>query len=97
MEKIAVKDLKQLGGRLADQNITLDVTPAAQEWLANKGYEPAYGARPLQRLITTAVETPLAKQLIAGDIVPESTVTIGVKDGALDFTSKENTPAPAEA
>ncbi|KRN18728.1 ATP-dependent chaperone ClpB [Lacticaseibacillus camelliae] len=97
VEKIAVKDLKQLGGRLADQNITLDVTPAAQEWLANKGYEPAYGARPLQRLITTAVETPLAKQLIAGDIVPESTVTIGVKDGALDFTSKENTPAPAEA
>ncbi|MFD1442138.1 ATP-dependent chaperone ClpB [Lacticaseibacillus hegangensis] len=97
VEKIAVKDLKQLGGRLADQNITLDVTPAAEEWLANKGYEPAYGARPLQRLITTAVETPLAKQLIGGQILPDSTVTIGVKDGALDFASEENAPTPAEA
>lgn len=97
VEKIAVKDLNQLSNRLADQNITLDVTPAAEEWLANKGYEPAYGARPLQRLITTAVETPLAKQLIAGDILPDSTVTIGVKDGALAFTSKENAPAPENA
>ena len=97
VEKIAAKDLKQLGGRLADQNITLDVTPAAEEWLANKGYEPAYGARPLQRLITTAVETPLAKQLIGGQILPDSTVTIGVKDGALDFASEENAPTPAEA
>lgn len=97
VEKIAVKDLGQLSNRLADQNITLDVTPAAEEWLANKGYEPAYGARPLQRLITTAVETPLAKQLIGGQILPDSTVTIGVKDGALDFASEENAPTPAEA
>ena len=97
VEKIAVKDLGQLSNRLADQNITLDVTPAAEEWLANKGYEPAYGARPLQRLVTTAVETPLAKQLIGGQILPDSTVTIGVKDGALDFANKENTPTPAEA
>ena len=52
VEKIAVKDLKQLGTRLADQQISLDITPAAQEWLAHKGYEPAFGARPLQRLIT---------------------------------------------
>ncbi|WP_125581718.1 ATP-dependent chaperone ClpB [Lacticaseibacillus suibinensis] len=94
VEKIAVKDLDQLSKRLADQNIQLTVTPAAQEWLAHKGYEPAYGARPLQRLITTAVETPLAKQLIAGTIMPDSTVEIGVKDAALTFTSQ---PAGATA
>ncbi|MFD1433146.1 ATP-dependent chaperone ClpB [Lacticaseibacillus yichunensis] len=93
VEKIAVKDLASLSDRLADQEVTLDVTPAAQEWLADKGYEPAYGARPLQRLITTAVETPLAKKLIAGEILPQSTVEIGVKDGGLTFTSTAAAPA----
>ncbi|WP_204122442.1 ATP-dependent chaperone ClpB [Lacticaseibacillus mingshuiensis] len=92
VEKIAVKDLASLSNRLADQEVTLDVTPAAQEWLADKGYEPAYGARPLQRLITTAVETPLAKKLIAGDILPQSKVEIGVKDGSLTFTSTTAAP-----
>ncbi|WP_125703256.1 ATP-dependent chaperone ClpB [Lacticaseibacillus daqingensis] len=93
VEQIAVKDLDRLGARLSQQDITLTVTPAAQEWLAHKGYEPAYGARPLQRLITTAVETPLAKQLIAGTILPQSTVTIGVTAGQLTFTSAANPPA----
>ncbi|WP_225047310.1 ATP-dependent chaperone ClpB [Lacticaseibacillus kribbianus] len=88
VEKIAVKDLAQLGARLAAQDITLDVTPAAQEWLAHKGYQPAYGARPLQRLITIVVETPLARELIAGTVAPQSTVTVGVQDGLLTFASK---------
>ncbi len=64
VKKIAVKDLHELGTRLADQQISLDITPEAQTWLADKGYDPAFGARPLQRLITSAVETPLAKELI---------------------------------
>ncbi|WP_179395349.1 ATP-dependent chaperone ClpB [Lacticaseibacillus absianus] len=88
VEKIAIKDLDHLSQRLAAQEIALTVTPAAQEWLAHKGYDPAYGARPLQRLITVAVETPLAKRLISGDILPNSTVEIGVADGQLSFTSK---------
>ena len=90
IEKIVMKDLEHLNTRLQDQDIRLSVTPAAQEWLADKGYEPAYGARPLQRLITNAVETPLAKQLIAGDILPNSTVTLGVDAGQLTFLSKVN-------
>lgn len=90
IEKIVMKDLEHLNTRLQDQDITLSVTPAAQEWLADKGYEPAYGARPLQRLITNAVETPLAKQLIAGDILPNSTVTLGVEAGQLTFSSAVN-------
>jgi ATP-dependent Clp protease ATP-binding subunit ClpB len=87
IERIVMKDLAGLNERLAAQDIHLSVTPAASEWLADKGYEPAYGARPLQRLITTAVETPLAKQIIGGQIVPPSTVTLGVADGKLTFTS----------
>lgn len=88
VEKIAVKDLKQLGTRLADQQISLDITPAAQEWLARKGYEPAFGARPLQRLITSAVETPLAKELIRGTVMPGQEVVITVADDQLQFKAK---------
>ena len=88
VEKIAVKDLKQLGTRLADQQISLDITPAAQEWLAHKGYEPAFGARPLQRLITSAVETPLAKELIRGTVMPGQKVVITVADDQLQFKAK---------
>ncbi|MEO2790042.1 ATP-dependent chaperone ClpB [Lacticaseibacillus paracasei] len=88
VEKIAVKDLKQLGTRLADRQISLDITPAAQEWLAHKGYEPAFGARPLQRLITSAVETPLAKELIRGTVMPGQEVVITVADDQLQFKAK---------
>ncbi|MCB5814583.1 ATP-dependent chaperone ClpB [Lacticaseibacillus paracasei] len=88
VEKIAVKDLKQLGTRLAEQQISLDITPAAQEWLAHKGYEPAFGARPLQRLITSAVETPLAKELIRGTVMPGQEVVITVADDQLQFKAK---------
>lgn len=88
VEKIAVKDLKQLGTRLADQQISLDITPEAQEWLAHKGYEPAFGARPLQRLITSAVETPLAKELIRGTVMPGQEVVITVADDQLQFKAK---------
>lgn len=88
VEKIAVKDLRQLGTRLADQQTSLDITPAAQEWLAHKGYEPAFGARPLQRLITSAVETPLAKELIRGTVMPGQEVVITVADDQLQFKAK---------
>ncbi|KLI76420.1 MULTISPECIES: ATP-dependent chaperone ClpB [Lacticaseibacillus] len=88
VKQIAVKDLHQLGTRLADQQITLDITPEAQTWLADKGYDPAFGARPLQRLITSAVETPLAKELIRGTIEPGQEVVITVVDDQLQFKAK---------
>ncbi|TLQ51315.1 ATP-dependent chaperone ClpB [Lacticaseibacillus casei] len=89
VKQIAVKDLHQLGTRLADQQITLDMTPEAQTWLADKGYDPAFGARPLQRLITSAVETPLAKELIRGTIEPGQEVVITVVDDQLQFKAKQ--------
>ncbi|RXT56861.1 ATP-dependent chaperone ClpB [Lacticaseibacillus chiayiensis] len=89
VKQIAVKDLHQLGTRLADQQITLDITPEAQTWLADKGYDPAFGARPLQRLITSAVETPLAKELIRGTIEPDQKVVITVVDNQLQFKAKQ--------
>ena len=77
---------------MSDQEITLTIDDPAKEWLAKKGYEPAYGARPLQRFITEQVETPLAKQIIAGKIMPKSVVEIrlGEQDNLI-FTAKEKT------
>ncbi|MBM6439537.1 ATP-dependent chaperone ClpB [Lacticaseibacillus rhamnosus] len=89
VKKIAVKELHELGTRLADQQISLDITPEAQTWLADKGYDPAFGARPLQRLITSAVETPLAKELIRGTIQPGQEVVITVADDQLQFKAKQ--------
>ncbi|MDF3334663.1 ATP-dependent chaperone ClpB [Lacticaseibacillus rhamnosus] len=89
VKKIAVKDLHELGTRLADQQISLNITPEAQTWLADKGYDPAFGARPLQRLITSAVETPLAKELIRGTIQPGQEVVITVADDQLQFKAKQ--------
>ena len=57
------------------------------------GYDPAYGARPLRRFITMHIETPLAKEIVAGKILPHSTVTIGLEDNKLTFDSKVDAPA----
>lgn len=85
VKAIVVKMLAELSNRLATQEITLTISDAAKTWVAEEGYDPAFGARPLRRYITNYVETPLAKQLIAGDILPNSTVTIDLVDDHLVF------------
>ncbi|HEX5018251.1 MAG TPA: ATP-dependent chaperone ClpB [Actinomycetes bacterium] len=67
-----------LSRRLADRRITLTVTDAASEWLAREGYDPAYGARPLRRLIQTEIGDALAKQIIAGQVADGDEVTVDV-------------------
>ena len=78
IEKIVDKFIGQLSARLSSQEIELKINDDAREWIAKEGYDPAYGARPLQRFITTHVETPLAKEIIAGKVMPHSVVTIGL-------------------
>ncbi|WP_416352983.1 ATP-dependent chaperone ClpB [Agrilactobacillus fermenti] len=85
VKQIVVKLIRQLTKRLAAQEIKLTVTPTAQTWIAEKGYDPAFGARPLQRFIVGQVETPLAKEIIAGHILPHSLVTIDLVDDTLTF------------
>ena len=63
--KIVDLQVKQVASRLTDRRITLDVTEAAREWLADTGYDPAYGARPLRRLVQTEVGDQLARMLLA--------------------------------
>ncbi len=68
----------QLGRRLAVRRITVEVSPAAHQWLARTGYDPAYGARPLRRLVQTAIGDPLARLLLAGDVPDGSAVHVDV-------------------
>ena len=73
--------LALLEKRLAVRRIAIMVTEAAKTWLAETGYDPAYGARPLRRLIQTAIGDPLARLLIAGEVVDGGSVTVDVGDG----------------
>ncbi|MBB4906579.1 ATP-dependent chaperone ClpB [Actinophytocola algeriensis] len=67
-----------LGRRLAARRLTLDVSPAAREWLALNGFDPVYGARPLRRLVASAIGDQLAKSLLAGEIRDGDTVRVDV-------------------
>ena len=71
----------QVSARLTDRRITLDVTDSAREWLANTGYDPAYGARPLRRLVQTEVGDQLARMLLAGEVHDGDTVLVDQTGG----------------
>ena len=76
MDAIVDIQLRRLGKRLAGRKITLDVDAAAQKWLADEGYDPVFGARPLKRVIQRALQDPLAEALLAGDILDGSAVAV---------------------
>ncbi|MDX3536119.1 ATP-dependent chaperone ClpB [Streptomyces sp. MB09-01] len=75
---IAELQIGRLAKRLADRRLTLDVTPEALAWLAVKGNDPAYGARPLRRLIQTAIGDRLAKEILSGEVRDGDTVRVDV-------------------
>ena len=77
-----------LGKRLVARRITLEVTDTAREWLALTGWDPAYGARPLRRLVQQAIGDQLARALLAGDIRDGDTVVVDREDGADVLTVK---------
>ncbi|WP_216211645.1 ATP-dependent chaperone ClpB [Amycolatopsis aidingensis] len=72
--------VERLARRLAQRRLTLDVTPAAREWLALNGFDPIYGARPLRRLVQSAIGDQLAKQLLAGEVRDGDTVLVDVPE-----------------
>ena len=83
--------LKYLHDLLAGRHIELSLNNDAKVWLADKGYEPAYGARPLKRVIQTELQNKLAEKILSGEVGDESTVKVSVKGEALDFdVSKSN-------
>ena len=86
--KIVDIQLARLAKRLKDQDIEMDVTDAAKHFIADAGYDPSFGARPLKRAIIRLVETPLSRKLLAGEI-PPGKLAIDVKGGELTFTPGE--------
>jgi len=85
VKKIILKLTRDLALRLAEQDIELSISEEAQVWIAEKAYDPMYGARPLKRFITKQVETPLAKGIISGEIPPKSKVTITLEANQLSY------------
>jgi ATP-dependent Clp protease ATP-binding subunit ClpB len=84
--------LARLRARLAERRIELELTDAAKEALAEAGWDPAYGARPLKRAIQRQLENPLALRLLEGEIADGDTIGVDARDGELSF---ERTAEPA--
>jgi ATP-dependent Clp protease ATP-binding subunit ClpB len=83
MTKIVDIQMVRLQKLLADRKIKIELDEQAKTWLANRGYDPAYGARPLKRVIQRHVQDPLAEQILAGGVKDGDTVHISVRDGDL--------------
>ena len=84
--RVVDKFIIQLEEQLADRNVTIELSAAARTWLAEKGYDPTYGARPLARLIQEEVKKPLADELLFGKLAKGGRVQVGLKDGKLTFS-----------
>ncbi|MGB3831250.1 MAG: ATP-dependent chaperone ClpB [Mesorhizobium sp.] len=93
MDKIVEIQLKRLEGLLADRKITLDLDAEAVDWLAGKGYDPAYGARPLKRVMQKELQDPLAEKILMGEILDGSTVKVTAGSDRLNFRAR---PAAVE-
>ena len=83
ISKIVDLLLTDLADRLHDKRINLNVTKEAKDYIADTGYDPVYGARPLRRFIQSRVETAVTKKIIAEDPEPDSTITVDFRDGQL--------------
>ena len=86
IEKIAKIQVDKLAGRIAAQDVKFDVTPAALHAVAQAGFDPVYGARPLKRAVQDQLENPVARLLLEGKAAPKDTIVAEVKDGAIGFT-----------
>jgi ATP-dependent Clp protease ATP-binding subunit ClpA len=87
--QVVEKFVMQLEAQLADRNVTIELSSAAKEWLAERGYDPLYGARPLARVIQEHIKKPLAEELLFGKLVKGGAVKVNLVDGALTFDIAE--------
>ena len=92
IQDIVELQFTDLRSRLAERQIRIELTPAARQLIADRGYDPVYGARPLRRYISHEIETRLGRALLSGEVMDGSTVTLDVQDGDLVF----NIAAPVE-
>jgi len=95
VKKIVEIMLHRLEQRLKDKGITIEITEKAKEYMAEKGYDPVYGARPLRRLIETEIETELAKMIISQKISENGKVVVDVENGKLSLQPAGKVPVLA--
>ena len=87
--RVVEKFILQLEAQLHDRNVSIELSEAARAWIADKGFDKLYGARPMGRFIQEHVKKPLAEELLFGKLEKGGHVVIGLKDGKLDFTLTE--------
>ncbi len=87
--RVVEKFVMQLEAQLADRNVTIELSSAAKEWLAERGYDRLYGARPLARVIQEYIKKPLAEELLFGKLARGGSVKVTLKDAKLDFEFTE--------
>ena len=90
--QVVEKFVLQLEAQLADRNVTIELTPEANKWLATRGYDEQMGARPLARVIQEHIKKPLADEVLFGRLVKGGHVRVAVKDDVLDFDVEAATP-----
>ena len=90
IEGIVDIQLERLGRRLAERDIHIELSPEAKKQLATQGYDPVYGARPLERTITRMIENPLATRIIEGEIQPGDRVRVDLQHN--DFVIVKESP-----
>ena len=81
--------IRHLSDRLKDQRIELEVSSEAKKYLAEAGYSPVYGARPLRRVIQNEVETGLSRMIVAGEVAEGGKVVVDVKEGRIEMRAEE--------
>ena len=88
--QVVRKFIVELEQQLADRNVTLEIDDAAVQWLANKGYDAAMGARPMERVVQREIKRRLAEELLFGDLAKGGDIKISLRDNALDFKLEKN-------
>jgi ATP-dependent Clp protease ATP-binding subunit ClpC len=97
MQQIVDLQMEEIEERLQEHDITVELTPAAREWLASEGYDPAFGARPLRRALQKHVESPLSISLLSGEFKSGDTVIVDVDEENDELTFRPlGEPIPAE-
>ena len=93
LRRITEMMLEETRRRLRAQDVTIEITTAAVDWLADKGFQPEFGARPLRRTIQRELDNRLSKLLLGADLAPGRHVTVDVADGELSFAVSSPEPA----
>ncbi len=95
--RVVDKFVMELETQLSDRNVSIELSEDARDWLARKGYDPAYGARPLARVIQEKIKKPLAEELLFGRLTDGGLVRVEMAAGKLDFKYPEAPPKKAKA